>query len=143
MLLDFVVRKGVVYVPTLAKTEAGFYRTVEPVAVVELSDTQALKSALKGKLLEGNPLIPTPEPGTQRTFVLLKYSAVKSLSRFDKDAAYWTISEENGVYEFGPLKRRKDRGWEEDSKAMTQLPPGSSVDDVTDAVVESVQSSLK
>lgn len=140
MLLDFVVRKGVVYVPTTARTEAGFYRITEPVVVVKLSDTQALKRAFREKLLEGNPLIPTPEPETQRTFVLLKYSDVKSLSKFDTDAAYWTISEENGLYGFGPLKKRKDRGWEEDPKAMTRLPAGSGIDTVTDAVVQSVQS---
>jgi hypothetical protein len=47
MLLDFAVLKDSVYVPTVAKTEAGFYQTIEPVAVVKLSDRQGLIDALK------------------------------------------------------------------------------------------------
>lgn len=143
MLLDFAVLRDSVYVPTLAKTEAGFYQEIEPVVVVKLSDGQELKNVLKAMLLKGNPVIPTPKPTGRATSPMLKYSPIKSLSKFDKEASYWQIYEKGGIYEFGPLKRRTDRGWEEDPDRMRKMPPESTVDDVVDQVVKCVQASSK
>ena len=141
MLLDFAVLRDNVYVPTIAKTEAGFYQTIEPVAVVKLSDSPALIDALKAMLLKGNPIIPTPKPAGRATSPILRYSPIKSSSKFDREASYWHIYEKDGVYEFGPLKRRPDRGWEEDPDRMQRMPPDSTVDDVVNQVVKSVQAS--
>lgn len=141
MLVDFAVLRDSVYVPTVAKTEAGFYRIMEPVAVVKLSDAQGLKDVLKAMLLKGNPIIPTPKLVRRATSPILKYAPIKSLSKFDKEAAYWHISEKEGIYEFGPLKKRADRGWEEDSSRMRKMPPDSALDDVVNQVVQSVQAS--
>lgn len=141
MLIDFAVLRGRVYVPTVAKTEAGFYQTIEPVAVVELSDRQALIDVLKAMLLKGNPIIPTPRPPGRATSPILKYSPIKSLSKFDKEAVYWQIYEKGGVYEFGPLKRRADRGWEEDPDKIQKVPLDSTLDEVLSQVVRSVQMS--
>lgn len=127
--------------PTVAKTEAGFYQTIEPVAVVKLSDDQGLINVLKAMLLKGNPIIPTPKPAGLATSPILKYAPIKSLSKFDKEAAYWHIYEKDGIYEFGPLKRRTDRGWEEDPERMRKMPPDSTVDHVVNEVVKSVQAS--
>src|SRR6478735_12226807 len=102
MLLSFAILRDIVYMPTVAETEAGFYQTMEPVAVVKLSDAQGLINALKAMLLKGNPIIPTPKPAGRATSPILKYAPIKSLSRFDKEAAYWRINEKGGIYEFGP-----------------------------------------
>lgn len=141
--MDFTVFRDIVYVPTVVETEAGFYQTIEPVAVVRLSDGQELMNVLKAMLLKGNPIIPTPKPAGRATSPILKYSPVKSLSKFDKEAAYWHIYEKEGIYKFGPLKRRSDRGWEEDPEKMRKMPPESSLDEVVDQVVKSVQASAK
>jgi hypothetical protein len=141
MLLNFAVLGDTVYVPTVAKTEAGFYQTIEPVAVVKLSDAQGLINVLKAMLLKGNPIIPTPKPVGRATSPILKYAPIKSLSKFDKEAAYWQISEKEGIYEFGPLKKRTDRGWEEDSKKIRKVPPDRTLDDVVNQVVKLVQAS--
>jgi hypothetical protein len=141
MLLDFAVLWDSVYVPTVVKTEAGFYQTIEPVVVVKLSDSQGLKDVLKTMLLKGNPIIPTPKPAGRATSPILKYSPIKSLSKFDKEAAHWQIYERGGVYEFGPLKRRADRGWEEDPERIRRMPANTTLDEVIDQVVKSVQAS--
>lgn len=141
MLLHFSILKRVVYIPTVAKTEAGFYEDIEPVAVIELSDTNTLRSVLEQRLIEGNPIIPTPKAAGRATSPILKYSPIKSLSKFDKEAAYWRIYEKGGIYEFGPLKRRIDRGWEEDPEKMRKMSSESTLDDVVDQVVKSVQAS--
>jgi hypothetical protein len=141
MLQEFMVRRGTVYIPTLAETTAGFYRAIEPVATAELCDAAGLKKVLKEMLLRGNPRIPTTQ--VKGKPVVLKYFPVKSWSQFEKEAAYWTISEKAGIYEFGPWKRREDRGWEEDSTKLRRMPPNSTLDEVVDEVVKSVQVSLK
>jgi hypothetical protein len=143
MLLDFAVLDDTVYVPTVAKTEAGFYQTIEPVTAVSLSDGQGLTNILKTMLLKGNPIIPTPKAAGRATSPILKYAPIKSLSKFDKQASYWQIYERGGVYEFGPLKRRADRGWEEDPERIRKMPPGSTLDNVVEQVVKSVQASSK
>jgi hypothetical protein len=139
MLLDFAVLRDSVYVPTVAKTEAGFYQIIEPVAVVKLSDAQGLINVFKAMLLKGNPIISTPKLGGHATSPILKYAPIKSLSKFDKEAAYWQISKKEGIYEFGPLKKRIDRGWEEDPTRMHKMPPDSTLDDVVTQVVKLVQ----
>ncbi len=118
MLLDFAVLRDSVYVPTVAKTEAGFYQSIEPVVVVKLSDSQGLIDILKTMLLKGNPIISTPKRAGRATSPILKYSPIKSLSKFDKEAVYWQIYKRGGSYEFGPLKKRIDKGWEEDPEKM-------------------------
>ena len=141
MLQELMVRRGVVYVPTLAETAAGFYRMIEPVATAELPNTDELKRILKEVIRRGNPKIPTTQ--VKGKPVVLKYSPVKSWSQFEKEAAYWTISEKEGIYQFGPWKRRADRGWEEDSTKLRKLLPGTTLDEVVDEVVKSVQASSK
>lgn len=143
MLLSFAVLRDTVYMPTVVETEAGFYQTVEPVAVVKLSDSQGLGNVLKSMLLKGNPIVPTPKPAGRATSPILKYAPIKALSKFDKEASYWRINEKGGIYEFGPLKKRTDRGWEEDPERMRKMPPDSTVDDVVNQVVKSVQTSSK
>ena len=108
--MDFAVLKDSVYVPTVAKTEAGFYQAIEPVAVVKLSDSQGLTKVLKAMLLKGNPIIPTPKPAGRATSPILKYSPIKSLPKFDKEAAYWKIYEKGGVTETGPLEKTGSDG---------------------------------
>jgi hypothetical protein len=143
MLLNFSILRGTAYIPTLAKTEAGFYQDIEPVAVAQLTDSDLLKSVLKQRLLEGNPIIPTPKPAGRVTSLMMKYSPIKSLSKFDKEAEYWRINEKGGAYEFGPLKRRADKGWEEDPQKLRKVPLRSTLDEVVEQVVKSVQASCR
>ena len=50
MLITCVLKDGVVYLPTVAKTEAGFYMDREPVALVPVTNPDALRQALKRML---------------------------------------------------------------------------------------------
>jgi FAD/FMN-containing dehydrogenase len=51
-------RKGTVYLPTMGKMDEGFYRGVEPVAVVSASNTQEVRQALRATIARGNPVVP-------------------------------------------------------------------------------------
>jgi hypothetical protein len=45
MLYSCFLKKGVVYVPTVAKLQTGAYTDIEPVAVVPVSNTESLRRA--------------------------------------------------------------------------------------------------
>ena len=52
------LRNGKVFIPTFGLVHKGLYRDVEPVAVVDVSDTGALRQAFRETIARGNP--PTP-----------------------------------------------------------------------------------
>ena len=52
------LRKGKVFIPTFGLVHKGLYRDVEPVAVVDVSDTEGLRRAFRETFARGNP--PTP-----------------------------------------------------------------------------------
>jgi hypothetical protein len=54
------VRKGKVFIPTVARTEAGYYLGIEPIAVIDCQDRNAVSSGLVDAIKRGNPIIPTP-----------------------------------------------------------------------------------
>ena len=60
MVWGFYFRKGKVYVPRMARTEAGYYLNIEPVAVVDTDDFGGVVSAIQAAIERGNPAVPTP-----------------------------------------------------------------------------------
>jgi hypothetical protein len=60
MLFTCTLKDGIVYVPTIVKTEAGFYMHHEPVAVVPVANTDALWRAFHDVMEKGNEIVPTP-----------------------------------------------------------------------------------
>jgi hypothetical protein len=91
MLCHFYLRRGIVYIPTFGKIGKGFYRGVEPVAVVPLSNTDALRWALRETIARGNPSVPDL-PGSQwPPPVTLKYAGVKTWSAFERGTSYWAL----------------------------------------------------
>jgi hypothetical protein len=80
MLVTCTLKNGIVYVPTNAKTEAGFYMHQEPVAVIPAANTDALRRAFLDVMERGNQVIPTPKPNAFPPPVLPKYAGAKSWS---------------------------------------------------------------
>ena len=76
MLFHVYLRAGIVYVPTVAKRE-GAYTDIEPVAVVPVTDTEALRWALLDAVARKNVVVPV-QRGKWPAPVLLKYAGVKS-----------------------------------------------------------------
>jgi hypothetical protein len=52
--------KEQVFVPTMARTTAGFYMGIEPVEVVNAFDRAALEQAIIRVVKRENPSVPTP-----------------------------------------------------------------------------------
>jgi hypothetical protein len=124
------VFKEQVFVPTMARTEAGFYIGIEPVEVVDLCDHAAVEQALIRTISRGNPSVPTPSRANFPKNPLLKYAKVKSDSSFDKVAKSWKLSKRDGAYFIVPYRPRKDRGQEEDTERGEAMPADLRLDAV-------------
>jgi hypothetical protein len=134
MLWQLYIRNGMVYVPTVAKTEAGFYMDIDPVRAVPATEPDTLRAAIIEAISNGNPVVPTPTRAAFPKPVILRHAGVKSWSTFEKSATYWEILETDGGYRIGPGKRSAAGGWEEDPERGEFLPPGTTVDIVAQRV---------
>ena len=134
-----IVRRDVAYIPTSARTEAGFYLEVEPIEMAKVNDTEGFREAVKAALSRGNPKMATPKREGYGKPPILKYAKVKSLSQMERESSFWGITENNGNYEFGPYKRRPDRGWEEDPSRIVKIAPASTIDEVVEQIVKAIQ----
>jgi hypothetical protein len=117
-----IFRCGKVFVPTMAQTEAGFFLGIEPVAVLDEKDLDAIESAIVSAVKKGNPKIPTPGREEYKADVLLKHSGVKSLSTFARLARTWNLSRQRGAFLISPSRPAQHGGSEEDSSRQESLP---------------------
>ena len=143
MLYHSYLRSGIVYVPTVAKTEAGFYMNREPMSVVAATNTEALRYALRDAMGKGNPTIPTPARNAFPRPVLLKYSGAKSWSAFARGASQWSIEEEEGRYQIVGYRTHRDGYWVQDPEQKIELPTGSARDQVIDRMIAILQDAAR
>ena len=106
MFLGYYLRTGVVYIPTWGRMPNGAGREIEPVTVVPVSDTAALRGAFRETIARGNPSVPQLRGGDWPEPVVLKYAGVKSLSAFAKSARMWHLIGRDSIYELVGMERR-------------------------------------
>lgn len=139
MLFNCFLRKGIVYVPFVARTTAGYYMDEEPASVVPVSNTAELRKALHAAIAHGNPTIPTPTRANFPPPFMHKYAGVKDWSTFARNASPWNISERNGTYKIVGGKKYPRGGWVDDPEQTVTMPPGSTMDDVIDRLIAILQ----
>ena len=126
----FYVTPTVAYVPTVAKTEAGFFLDVEPIEAVSIADRQQIQAALKRAILSGNPTVPTPDRETLSKSAVLRYANARTWASFEKRASCWEITKRADQYVVQRMKRRSDRGWEDDPSNAEALPLDIAIDEL-------------
>lgn len=129
------LRNGIVYLPTMGKMEKGFYRGVEPVAVVPVSNAEALRRALAETLARGSPIVPTLRRGEWPPPVLLKYAGVKNWSTFERGMLLWDIKEDAGCFRIERNSKRSNGMWLEDPEQTIKFAPGTSSDRVVGRMI--------
>ena len=139
MYCHFHLRNGIVYIPTMAKMDKGFYRGVEPVAVVSVSNTDALRQAIVETIARGNPDAPMLRRREWPAPVVLKYAGVKSWSAFERGAQFWTIEERNGRFQIAGQRRQSDGMWKDDPDRTVAFPANTPVDDVVQRMISILQ----
>jgi hypothetical protein len=141
MLVSCILKKGIAYIPTAAKTEAGFHMIGEPVAVVPAADSYALQRALRDAMTRGNAVIPTPKRDAFPRSVLPKYAGEKSWSAFMRGASEWDIYEKDGNYQITPWMKDPEgsQSWVPDSAHKIVFPPNTVLDEVIDRMIAILQ----
>jgi len=139
MYCHFYLRNGTVYVPTMGMMEKGFYRGIEPVAVVSVTNADALREALAATIARGNPVVPKLRRREWPPPVVLKYAGVKSWSGFERGMMLWSIEEKDGVWKVIGKRQSSDGAMVDDPDQMTTFPVRASVEDVIGRAVSIVQ----
>ena len=129
------LRKGQAFIPTMAKTEAGFYMGIEPVEVIDVTNREELQQALIRVVKRGNPVVPTPGRDNYPEDPLLKHAKVKSLSVFEKSAKSWKLSKREGAYLITPYRPSDGGGAEEDLNRTEAVPVEESLESVVQRLV--------
>ncbi|HXL64853.1 MAG TPA: hypothetical protein VN938_07340 [Xanthobacteraceae bacterium] len=129
------LRKGILYVPTMGKMDEGFYRGVEPVAVISVSNSEGVRECLRAAVIRGNPAVPMLPRRKIPPPVLLKYAGVKSWSAFEKGMLAWTVKKQDGAFRIAGQIKNPDRMWRDDPDQLVNFPPGASVDEVVDRMI--------
>ncbi len=145
MLFTCTLKDGIVYVPTVVKTKAGFYMRREPVAVVPVANTDALWRAFHDVMEKGNETVPTPKRDAFPPPVLPKYAGAKSWAAFMRGASEWAINVDNGNYEVVPYRKDPEGGqaWVADKEHKMQFPAGTTRDKVIEQMIAIIQAAAK
>lgn len=104
---------GIMLIPTVAKTDAGFYIEIEPVAVPEPTVSN-IASALTAAKQRSSTVIPAPRRGEYSKPVVLRHAKARSWKDFERGARLWKVTWSNGTFR---LRRTAhvdaDQGWRE------------------------------
>jgi hypothetical protein len=137
------VRKDVMYLPTMGKMGEGFYRGVEPVAVVPASNTEGVRQALQVTIARGNPNVPMLKRSDRPAPILLKYAGVQSWSAFERGMLFWTIKDTEGNFKIASQRKQPDRIWRDDPEQTIDFPPGTAVGQVIDRMIAILQNAAR
>jgi|SRR5579864_5223254 len=141
MLYWCYLRKGIAYVPIVARVTAGYYMQQEPVAVVPVSNTHALREALKHAIGRGNPIVPTPTRANMPPGLFPEYG-VKDWNTFVRSATSWKIRRQDGVCEIIRGKKVAGGSFVDDPDRTVALPAEATMDDAVDRLVTLMQESV-
>ena len=143
MFCYLYMRNGTVYIPTMGIMERGFYRGIEPVAVVSATNAEALREALGATIARGNPVVPKLRRRGWPPPVFLKYAGVKSWSAFERGMLAWEIEKKDGNFQIAANTKRPNGMWLGDPEQTITFPPGASVDQVVDRMVSILQQAAR
>jgi hypothetical protein len=130
------IRKTQVLIPTMARTEAGFYLAIEPVSVIDPHDRQSIRSALLDVIRRGNPTVPTPSRANYPPDPLLKHANVKTASALERSSRRWKITKYATGYGIATYRPGKYGGSEEDETTRQAFSLDEPVESVVDHLLE-------
>lgn len=141
MLYNCYLRHNLVYVPTVGR-RGGAYTDIEPVAVVPITNSEALHRAFVDAIGRKNVAIPL-QKGKWPAPVVLKYAGVKSWGAFARDASAWNIEEHEGRYRIVGHRKHPDGYWVEDADQKIEFTSGTTADEVIDRMIAILQEAAR
>jgi len=143
MLWHIYLSKRTVFIPSVSKTEAGFYLDTEPVEVVPAQDVSRLELALKTTIERGNPIVPTPTRDKFPEPVVLKYAKKKSWASFEKSATCFIFAKRESIYEIKHLRNSPNGGWEDDPDNIETVSLDAGIDVAVKKMIAMVLRSIR
>ena len=143
MYFSISVKDGIVYLPTMGKMDTGLYRGIEPVAVVPVTNSDALRKALLDTMARGNPAVPMLKRREWPPPVVLKHARVKSWSAFERGMTLWGIEERDGIWRIIGKRKKADGMMVDDPEKIIGFPTGTSTEDVVDRMVAILQTAAR
>lgn len=143
MYWQFYLRNGLVFIPTTGFVQRAFYRIVEPVSVVPVSDSDAVHRALSATMARGNPKVTAPQPSDRSPPFLTKYAGVKSWSTFVRSASLWGIDEREGTFGIYAYRRDPPNGWVRDERNDVTFPVGTTASRVIERMISILQEAAR
>jgi hypothetical protein len=143
MLHRCVLRKDLVYLPTVVNQGIALYMDVEPVTVVSVTDTEGLRRVLRDTIPKENPFVAPSIEDARRRPILLKYTGDKSWPALMRKACDWSIKRTDGTYEIAGHHFHEKGYWEEDPEQTIEFPPETTVDDVVERMIAILQNAAK
>ena len=143
MLYQFYLKKGTVYIPTTVNQARAVYMEVEPVTVVPVADTEALRRAMRETIPKENRFVPPSIEDARKPGVVLKYTGDKSWPAFMRGTLPWSIYEKDGKYQIEGYHIHRKGYWERDKSQTIEFPAGTSLDVVIDRMIAILQEAAK
>ena len=112
-----------VFVPTMAKTDAGFWLEIDPVEEAATHDVSSIAAALQRCAARGNPAVPTPSRSRFPDWVVLKPANKKRLLDFENEYGLLSVERKPGdAYLIRKHHRSAEgRGYEPEREARLTL----------------------
>ena len=130
------VVEGRAYIPTVARTEAGFFLDVDPVAQAPLSDRTLLLKTFEETLARGTPTVPTPPPGAFPKPVVLVPMRLRSWSALMKKGDCVSVFPLKGGYEVIASKTDTKGRWSDDPDSKITLKEDRWIEKFVDYVLK-------
>jgi hypothetical protein len=143
MLYKIYLKKGSAYFPTTVNQGIARYRITEPVTVVPVADTEALRRALQNTIPKENPFVAPSIEDARKPPVVLKYTGDKSWPAFMRGTLTWSIYEKDGKFRINGHRVHRKGYWEPDPDQMIHFPAGTALDDVIDRMITILQEAAK
>ena len=143
MVYSIYLKNGTVYLPAMVYQGTARYMEVEPVAVVPVADTVALRRALQSTISKPNDFVAPSIEDARKPAVVLKYSGDKSWRAFMRGTSPWEISEKEGKFRISGHRVHRKGYWEPDPDQMIHFPAETALDDVIDRMITILQEAAK
>jgi hypothetical protein len=127
----------------MGKMGEGFYRGIEPVAVVAVQDTDGLREALIATITRGNPDVPMLKRRDWPPPVTLKYAKVKTWSAFERGLLLWGLEEKDSIFVIDNYAKSPNGMWVKAPEKRIIFPAETSVSEVVDRMITTLQESAR
>lgn len=120
----FYVRGGQVIMPTVVRTEAGFYMDVEPVAIIASAEAAAVTDKLLSILTGECQVVPTPDVQTEPGSCVLEALSLKRWDTFEKEAFLYNFESGGPAMSFYGAGRDGSGRWTAEKTSLLSFPAG-------------------